>query len=172
MIAKKVCMVGAFAVGKTSLVRQFVESIYSDKYQTTIGVKIAKKKINLPEQDVQLMIWDIEGVDIFTELKASYLRGASGILLVVDGTRPKSYDNINSLLTTIKREIGDVPIVLLANKVDLKQDWKLDDQWLQEVSGHSIEAMVTSAKTGENVNAAFEQLTHRMLCTVQNSEAS
>lgn len=171
MIAKKVCMVGAFAVGKTSLVRRFVESIYSDKYQTTIGVKIAKKKVELPDQDVQLMIWDIEGVDVFTELKASYLRGASGVLLVVDGTRPKSYDNINSLLSLIKREIGDAPIVLLANKADLKQDWKLDEQWLQEVRNQGMQAMVTSAKSGDNVSEAFELLTHRMLGTVKNREA-
>jgi small GTP-binding protein len=156
-------MVGAFAVGKTSLVKRFVESIYSEKYHTTLGVKIAKKKLSVLNQAVQLLIWDIEGVDVFTELKANYLRGSSGILLVVDGTRPKSYDSLGNLLALIKRELDDVPIVLVANKVDLTQEWKLDEKWFAEMNSTGMTTFSASAKEGVNVEEAFQELTEKML---------
>ena len=88
MIQKKICMVGTFAVGKTSLVRQFVESVYSEKYHTTVGVKVDKKIMTVGENEVTLVLWDIEGATGSLELRQSYLRGAAGYLLVADGTRP------------------------------------------------------------------------------------
>src|SRR4030095_5171007 len=87
MIQKKICMLGTFAVGKTSLVQRFVESIYSDKYHTTVGVKIDKKLVKVGEQEMMMLLWDIEGAETAHELRKSYLRGAAGYLLVADGTR-------------------------------------------------------------------------------------
>ena len=87
MIEKKICMLGSFAVGKTSLVTRFVTSIFSDRYLTTIGVKIDKKIVSLAGRDITLIVWDIHGDDEFQRIRTSYLRGASGYLLVVDGTR-------------------------------------------------------------------------------------
>ncbi|MDN3649858.1 Rab family GTPase [Reinekea marina] len=156
-------MVGSFAVGKTSLVKRFVESIYSEKYQTTIGVKISKKSITINDQLIKLLIWDIEGDDVFTELKANYLRGSSGILLVVDGTRPKSYDNLQRLMSPIQRVLGEVPIVLIANKVDLIQEWKMDDSFLADMAEKNMGTFVTSAKDGTNVDAAFQDLAEKMM---------
>lgn len=90
MIRTKVCMLGPFAVGKTSFVKRFVESIFSDKYKTTIGVQISKKVITIESTDVQLMIWDIEGADDFIKMTTRYLNGATGCVLVVDGIRPNT----------------------------------------------------------------------------------
>ena len=87
MIQKKICLLGGFGVGKTSLVSRFVHSIFSDKYLTTVGVKIDKKRVDLGSQQVDLVIWDIYGEDDFQKVRMSYLRGASGYLLVADGTR-------------------------------------------------------------------------------------
>ena len=87
MIQKKICMLGTFAVGKTSLVQRFVESIYSDKYHTTVGVKIDKKLVAVGGQEIMMLLWDIEGAETAHELRKSYLRGAAGYLLVADGTR-------------------------------------------------------------------------------------
>ena len=81
-------MVGTFAVGKTSLVRQFDDSVYSEKYHTTVGVKVDKKIVIVGENEVTLVLWDIEGATGSLELRQSYLRGAAGYLLVADGTRP------------------------------------------------------------------------------------
>ena len=87
MIQKKICMLGTFAVGKTSLVQRFVQSIFSEKYLTTVGVKIDKKKMTVDGQDVTLILWDLHGDDDFQRLQMTYLRGASGFFLVADGTR-------------------------------------------------------------------------------------
>ena len=87
MIQKKICTIGAFAVGKTSLIRRYVDSIFSEKYLTTVGVKIDKKPVNVLGQDVTLILWDIHGEDDFQEINMNYLRGSSAYILVVDGTR-------------------------------------------------------------------------------------
>ena len=87
MLQKKICMLGSFAVGKTSLIRRYVESIYSDAYHTTVGVKIDKKTLTVNEQEVNLVLWDLYGEDEFQKMKWSYVRGSSGYLLVADGTR-------------------------------------------------------------------------------------
>ena len=87
MIQKKICMLGGFAVGKTSLVARYVTSLFSEKYLSTVGVKIDKKQVSVDGQDVTLMLWDIYGQDEFQTVQTSQLRGMSGYLLVVDGTR-------------------------------------------------------------------------------------
>ena len=162
MIAKKVCMVGPFAVGKTSLVRRFVESIFSDTYLTTIGVKISKKQMKTCEDQVQLMIWDIEGVDVFTELKPSYLRGAAGVLLVLDGTRPKSVEMAAELSEVLNKHLPGVPIIGLLNKSDLTYEWKLSESDLEAIEKLGISIIKTSAKTGHNVELAFETMVNKM----------
>jgi len=92
MIQKKVCMVGTSGVGKTSLVAKFVHSMFSDKYLTTVGVKIDKKTVAVDGNEVMLMIWDLAGDDDYQRLQTSYLRGTSGYLLVADGTRQITLD--------------------------------------------------------------------------------
>ena len=87
MIRKKVCMLGAYAVGKTSLVMRFVKNVFSERYRTTIGVRIHKKELELDGRPFGLLLWDLHGDDEFQEVRDSYLRGAAGFLLVADGTR-------------------------------------------------------------------------------------
>jgi len=163
MIAKKICMVGAFAVGKTSLVRQFVESLFSEKYHTTIGVKIDKKTVEVKDGSVQLMIWDIEGVDVFTELNPSYLRGASGILLVVDGTRPKTLDAAIEIKRIIDDTLDNPHYLLLLNKCDLDAQWFCKPDKLPEFDIDADCIFTTSAKTGQNVEEAFAKMAERLL---------
>ena len=92
-LKKKICLIGAFAVGKTSLVRRFVHSIFSEKYHTTVGVMIDKKQVNVNGLPVDLIIWDLHGEDDFQSVRMSYLRGASGCFYVADGTREtRRYD--------------------------------------------------------------------------------
>ncbi|MDX1452011.1 MAG: Rab family GTPase [Oleiphilaceae bacterium] len=163
LIAKKICMVGPFAVGKTSLVRQFVESLFSDKYHTTIGVKISKKQLQIDEHTLQLMLWDIEGVDAFTELRASYLRGAAGIMLVVDGTRPTTIGQIRELMGLVHSFLDDVPLLVLINKCDLKHEWRFEQSEIHALQQEGVTVLETSAKTGEGVEAAFRRLAQLML---------
>lgn len=163
MIKLKICMIGAYAVGKTSLVERFVRSLYSDNYHTTIGVKIDKKVMSVDNTDVTCMLWDIAGEDEFYTVNNSYLRGMAGYFLVVDGTRPSSIEIASRIQERVELLFPDVPFLLIANKADLEQDWVLSDELLSDFSERSYDCLKTSAKSGENVENAFQLLVHQML---------
>lgn len=156
-------MLGSYAVGKTSLVRRFVHSIFSDKYLTTIGVKVDIKTVTLSEREVQLLLWDIHGDDDFQKVRASYLKGMSGYLLVADGTRAATLDVVEPLRTLVKETVGDVPFILLVNKADLGDEWEIPPIRLKKYEEQGWKVMRTSAKTGEQVEEAFLALTKDML---------
>ncbi|MFN3238221.1 MAG: Rab family GTPase [Pseudomonadales bacterium] len=162
MLQKKICMLGAFSVGKTSLVKQFVASIFDDKYLTTVGVKIDKKEITVAGKDVKLMLWDLAGEDVYNKINASYLRGASGCIIVVDGTRPDTLSVGQKLITLVEQELGSVPVVIALNKADLKANWELEDEALEQLNSHQA-VLETSALNGQNVDEMFVQLTEKML---------
>jgi small GTP-binding protein len=81
-LQKKICMIGAFSVGKTSLVKRYVQSVFSETYLTTVGVKIDKKTVDVSGRTVNLILWDVAGEDDIGSLRMSYLRGAAGYVLV------------------------------------------------------------------------------------------
>jgi small GTP-binding protein len=162
MIQKKVCLLGTFAVGKTSLVRRFVDSIYSDKYHTTVGVKIDKRVVASGDQEMTLMIWDVEGVENQQELRTSYLRGASGYLLVADGTRRDTLQQAVSIQQRAEEILGRVPYVLLLNKADLAEQWEIEAEQSESLRNNGWEIITTSARTGLGVEEAFHLLAERM----------
>jgi hypothetical protein len=163
MIQKKVCMLGTFAVGKTSLVRRFVESIYADKYHTTVGVKVDKKVVPLGAAEVTLLLWDIEGTETEHELRKSYLRGASGYLLVADGTRRDTLPKALALQARVEETLGPVPFLLLINKSDLTDKWEMDHQEIAALAQKGLQVIHTSAKTGHGVEGAFLALARKMM---------
>lgn len=160
---KKICMLGAFAVGKTSLVKRFVKSIFDEKYLTTVGVKIDKKTVQVDNREVVLMLWDLEGQDAYHQIRTSYVRGASGYLLVADGTRQETLDDALELRDRVEKEVGRVPFILLLNKNDLSELWELNENRVRPLSEAGIHVLTTSAKTGHNVEEAFHTLAARML---------
>lgn len=162
MIQKKVCMLGTFAVGKTSLVRRFVESIYSDKYHTTIGVKIDKKLVQLENSELMLILWDIEGTETEFELRKSYLRGAAGYLLVADGTRQDTLYKALALQTRVEEIVGPLPFLLLMNKADLADQWSISERETTALKEKGWEVIQTSAKTGLGVEEAFHALAKKL----------
>ena len=163
MIQKKVCMLGGFAVGKTSLVARFVSSIFSDKYLSTVGVKIDKKLMSVDGREAMLMLWDIYGQDDFQTIQHSQLRGMSGYLLVVDGTRRATLDTARALREKAREVVGDVPFILVLNKSDLSAQWEIDDLAFFKLVEDGWRVIKASAKTGEGVEHAFETLTRAML---------
>lgn len=163
MKQKKVCMLGAAAVGKTSLVARYVRSIFSEKYHSTIGVKIDKKTVQHGDNAVNLILWDIYGEDQFQQVQTSYLRGASGYLLVADGTRPDTLDTALVLHERVYNSVGALPFRLLINKSDLTEQWALSDAALEPLREQGWQIIRTSAKTGEGVEQAFVALTEEML---------
>jgi hypothetical protein len=163
MIQKKICMLGAFATGKTSLVSRYVKSIFSEKYHTTVGVKIDKKVLNFNSQDITLMLWDLAGEDEFNKVQMSYLRGSAGYILVVDGTRRSTLDKAFSLQKNVEETIGNIPYVLVLNKVDLIEDWEIDTSTIDELTNKGLSVIMGSAKTGEGVEELFTYLTKKMM---------
>lgn len=163
MIQKKVCMLGGFAVGKTSLVSRFVRSLFSDKYLTTVGVKIDKKPLTVDGQDVTLMLWDLYGQDEFQSIQETQLRGTAAYLLVVDGTRPATLDTALDLRQRTEQVVGPVPFVVVLNKADLTGDWRLDDDAVTTAFGPGAAVLRASAKTGDGVEEAFVTLTRALL---------
>ena len=163
MIQKKVCILGAFAVGKTSLVRRFVEDGFDEKYLTTVGVQIKKRTLTVNQTEVNLIIWDLAGEDEFQKVQLSYLRGAAGYVLVADGTRPTTLDTAKILQQRVNDTIGTVPFILLINKQDARDEWELDERVLAELVQTGWSIFETSAKTGQGVTEAFQQLTEKTL---------
>lgn len=162
MRQKKICLLGAFSVGKTSLIQRFVSSLFDDKYLTTVGVKIDKKVLSVGEQELMLMIWDLAGEDDYNTLKANHLRGAAGYIIVIDVTRPKSFEVAMGVHEKAQEFLGEVPVVVALNKIDLVDQWTLSDEDLSTLE-EKFTVLRTSAKTGENVESLFSELAVGML---------
>lgn len=163
MIQKKVCMVGFAGTGKTSLVRQFVHAKFADKYLSTVGVKVDRKEVTVAGGPVNLLLWDIEGRDGASDLQTSYVRGASGIIYVVDGTRRETFAVLTELREAVQGAVGETPALVALNKADLTGEWQLTDADTATLRAHPWRILTTSAKTGDGVEAAFQWLAERMV---------
>src|SRR5688500_15222707 len=163
MLQKKICMLGAFAVGKTSLVARFVKSIFSEKYLTTVGVKIDKKNLQVGPEELNLILWDLAGEDEFVQLQTSYLRGSAGYILVADGTRSDTLLKAFTLQQKAEQAAGPVPFTLVVNKADLVSQWEIDETALRGPREQGWSIQYTSAKTGEGVERLFQDLAGRLI---------
>ena len=165
-LKSKICLVGEKAVGKTSLIRRYVLNMFDDHYITTIGTKVSKKEVRVfrPEQDllvdVDMTIWDIMGEKGFRELlKDAYFYGANGILAVADLTRKRTLDDLDDWIDGVEQVVGKVPILIAVNKSDLVSDAQFTEKDVEQVAkAFESENLMTSAKTGENVEEAFRRL--------------
>lgn len=151
-------MVGDFSVGKTSLTQKFVNNVFSDKYLTTIGVKIDTATIN----DTKLIVWDVAGRDSLSPINASYLVGAAGVVLVADGTRPSTLEGLLENWQTVVDRIGEVPVVVAINKADM-DEWSVDELTVLEFKAKGWDVFYTSAKEGEKVAELFNCLESKLV---------
>lgn len=161
MTKRKVCLLGAFAVGKTSLTRRFVQGVFDERYITTLGVKIDTKTIEVDKQSVKLIIWDIEGADpadhetqLVNARMTTYLKRTDGVLLVADGTRPSTIEIAREIHQWLRAEYPVVPVTLLLNKCDLTEQWQGDCLNLDGFEG-LLQCFTTSALSGVNVERTF-----------------
>ena len=151
-------MLGAFAVGKTSLVERFVKGNYSAKYQTTVGVKLNWKVVKPGEREMKLIIWDLAGEDEFQKVKVANLKGSHGYLLVADGTRGATLEIARELRHRALDAIGPVPFILILNKTDLTDQWELEETLLNQMIEEGWEVFRSSAKSGAGVEEAFTRI--------------
>ena len=166
MVSKKIILVGDFSTGKTSLIRRFVDNQFSDSYLSTIGVKISRKNILLEKEEVQGLIWDIEGGTQTKPIIKTYLIGAHGCIIVADVNRYDSIENIATYIQTVQNITPNTSFVLALNKSDcLESEDK--ERLLYEVSEKynniTSHIYLTSAKTGENVESMFYTLAQEMI---------
>ena len=165
-LKSKVCLVGEKAVGKTSLIARYVQDMFSDRYIVTIGTKVSKRTIAVrnPETDadvsLELTIWDIMGEKGFRELlKDAYFYGANGILAVCDLTRFSTLEDLDDWIDPVIKIVGEVPVHVAVNKVDLAPQAQYDEDGVRAFAkAYGAPYVFTSAKTGENVEAAFRAL--------------
>ena len=169
-IKKKICLLGTFAVGKTSTVQRFVYSRFDERYLTTIGVRISQKLMPPTEvpgraEAVQynLLIWDIAGMDRFDTLVENYYRGASGALAVGDLTRPDTFNQLDEICRRFRAVNPTATLVPVGNKVDLQPPGEEASAVMDRLAERfGTRPLATSAKSGENVEAAFTQLVRQM----------
>jgi len=155
MLIRKICMIGDFAVGKTSLVARFVHSTFSDRYLSTVGVKIDTRTVDLtPNTQIKLVIWDVAGTDAITTVERNYLQGATGLLLVADGTRKQTLRTALDLGEQASQVVGRKPTLLLLNKYDLIDQWQLPT----DVPTTDYPSLYCSALDGRGVTEAFHRL--------------
>ncbi len=165
----KVILAGAGAVGKTTLMNRFVSGTFAGEYKATIGVDILSKEVILNKKDkthlIKLQVWDIAGQELFRAFRKRFFSNARGSLLIFDLTVPETLNELHTWISDIYEIAGSIPIVLIGNKVDLKE--------LRTVSTESIDSFqtvnnipyyfLTSALTGINVDDAFDSLIHLMV---------
>lgn len=160
MAKKKVVLTGSFGVGKTSLFSRFLYNEFSDKYLTTIGVKVDKKTVEIEGEEVILMLWDIAGEISQNKVPDSFFMNASAILYVFDLTRPSTYGNLEFDLDYLGKKVPGILIKVIGNKKDILSAEELE-KVLNEV--HKVPDILTSAKTGENVEPLFFELAKSLL---------
>jgi len=169
-LVKKICLMGDSGVGKTSLIRRFVLDVFDDSYTTTIGAKVTKKPtiLYLPERDLQvnlgLIIWDVAGQRDYKMFHEVYLKGMEGALVVADLSRQNTFSGLKSIMTIADRAAANVPMIFLMNKCDLAEPSPDDLKDVRTLaSQRGIPVLATSAKTGMNVELAFNQLGRKVV---------
>ncbi len=166
----KVCFAGEEQVGKTSLIRRYVYNTFSDSYKATIGTRVSKKEVAVQHPItaervvIDMTLWDIMGTQGFRELlKDAYFYGSDAILGICDVTRPGTLEELKAWFETIYQVTGPVPMVVLANKVDIADNGSLNEDQLQEHCQGRHPYAFTSAKSGQNVEEAFRVISRIVL---------
>jgi small GTP-binding protein len=160
---RKICLIGDFAVGKTSLTQRFVSNHFSDAYVTTVGVKVGTKVITTRGgEPIKLVVWDIAGSNKLTTLKRTYLQGASGYLLVADASRAETVDAALGLAKEVNSFLDNPPFIGLINKMDISKNFRVNED--DPIGKATAEKWTyTSALTGEGVEEAFQKLAGMLL---------
>ena len=176
-IQRKICMLGAFGVGKTSLVDRLVRATFSQPPRAAVGVRVDKCSVEVSGRRMNMIVWDLHSEEDYRQHSKSYLRGAAGCMLVVDGTRPSTLDDAAELMdlteghgpgpSTCFRETQGTWIrpacVLMLNKADLTGDWRLESSRLDELDRRGLTVLKTSARNGRGVIEAFVALGRAIL---------
>jgi small GTP-binding protein len=176
---RKICLLGDAAVGKTSLIQRYVMDKFDDKYVVTLGTKVTMKDVVIEKPgeegavNLTLMIWDILGQREFKRLQASFYKGSNGTIVVADLTRRETLDNIHDWILALFNTAGKVPALLLINKSDLSEQAAFTEDDIKKIAEkYNTSYLFTSAKTGENVEKAFLNMSNMLLDSGQKEKGT
>lgn len=169
-LKRKICVLGAFAVGKTSLVQRFVHDRFSEKYLTTVGASVSQKLMppvrnRRRDADIQplFLIWDIAGLEKMDKVVTNYFHGAHGALAVCDLTRPETFEALMEICDNFRSVCPTAPLIIVGNKLDLVQDEVASVRDLNQLAAKLDSGlMLTSAKSGHQVGDAFYHLAEKI----------
>lgn len=167
-INKKVCLLGDFAVGKTSLVRRFVYNTFDYKHISSIGVKVSRKTMLVSQTNhltsLTMMLWDLAGSERFDQVKSSYIRGTAGVILVCDLTRADTLANLQIYFEDLQQSSPEAKVIVAANKADLMSQQKISPANVAEIAaGFNAPYYLTSARSNQGIEALFRHLAHLLL---------
>ncbi len=161
MIRKKILLLGYFSVGKTSLVKRYIDGAFEDKYLTTIGVNISKKVLTLAKVKCEMLIWDIEGSTPNEKISLSYYRGASGAIFVTDVTREETMKGLEVYKEIFLSENPDSKFIVAHNKIDMLSS--LAKEKMEQEFEAVEDVFLTSAQDGQNIEPLFIKLMENIL---------
>lgn len=177
----KVVIIGDGAVGKTSLIKKYTQGSFQKEYIATLGTQFSKYEEEVDGEKVELYLWDIAGQDSFQALRQRFYTGSSGAVIVFshDPEQTKSYNNVGKWLADLKQHCGNIPIVLLGNKVDLiengsNSDLATSDSKVEQLAKDNkfLGYYKTSALTGDGVTDGFKALVSRLYMIAKISNFS
>ena len=164
-ITFKILTIGESGVGKTCVLRRFVENKFLKNHLATIGIDFKTKTLNINNQEIKLKIWDTAGQERFRNITTQYYKGADGIVLVYDVTDEASYEKIRDWMEQIlsNTQQEDIGLVLLGNKCDMEPRNVTEEMGKKMAEELKVNYFETSALTGQGIKEAFEQLTRDIM---------
>jgi len=162
-VLKKICILGDFAVGKTSMIRRYVLDEFDDRYITTLGTKITKKTLNVDDRSLTFQIWDIVGNVKFSKIQGQYYQGSDGAFIIFDVTRKDTFENVTKWADMFLQVAEKAKLAIIANKVDLASTFDYKAGMKAVAEKYNALTFETSAKTGASVEPAFSALGKRVL---------
>jgi small GTP-binding protein len=159
----KLVVLGDPSVGKTSLVRHFCEGYFSEDYLATIGVSFLRKELTIDEHTVGLQIWDLGGTNMFSNVRANYIKGSHGALVLFDLTEKGTLVSVSNWVQDVVRVVGKIPMIIIGNKSDLPHNKKLIQKAESLAQELGSQLVIASAKTGDQMNEAFKTISRLMM---------
>ncbi|KAK7576060.1 hypothetical protein V9T40_012346 [Parthenolecanium corni] len=166
-----VVIVGNGAVGKSSMIQRYCRGTFTREYKKTIGVDFLERQIQCEGEDVRLMLWDTAGQEEFDAITKAYYRGAQACVLAFSSTDRSSFEAIHSWKVKVEDECGEIPTVLVQNKIDLVDQCVIDPKEAELLSrALGAKLIKTSVKEDINVNAVFWYLATQCLAELRRQE--